>query len=360
MRVFFSVGVVGLLGVAAVGCDPSLPAVADRGTVLFQQPVAGGNSFACATCHAEMEPAADGLRRVGHPLSGAVRRPTFKNGELTELRDAVNSCLVEWMRAEPLEEADPDWAALRGYLEAIDDPESSADAVTFEIVPPPDDLTGGAVDAGRETFNHTCSTCHGVDAVGTVRAPSLVGSGLEAVTIAARTRLSGNPGSEVYEGLTGGAMPFWSLSRLSEPELLDVVAYLVDISDEEDGVSGGMDLGGGDRFCESTHSKVGQSTELSTFAHDVSGTATIVNDCTIRVQNFTYDGGGIDVRVYAGVGGNYDPPVGFAISPNIKGQAFNGQTVTVQLPVGTTLDNLDGIAVWCTDVGVSFGDGIFE
>lgn len=343
------------------GCDAALPAAADRGTVLFEEPFPGGNSFACATCHAASEPADDGLRRAGHPLSGAVRRPSFKNGALTELRDAVNSCLVEWMRADPLTENDGDWVALRGYLEGIDDPAEVAEAIVFEIVEPPAELGGGSPERGRDTFNTTCVTCHGVDAVGTVRAPSLVGAGLDAETIAERTRLSGSAASAVYEGLTGGAMPFWAKDRLSDGELLDVIAFVKDIGDDDDGVDeGGQDDGGGERFCEATHEKVGRSVELSTFAHDVSGTATVINDCTIRIQNFTYDGGGIDVRVYAGVGGDYDPPVGFAISPDIKGQGFNGETLTVQLPEGKTLDDLDGVSIWCTDVGVSFGDGIFE
>jgi hypothetical protein len=114
------------------------------------------------------------------------------------------------------------------------------------------------------------------------------------------------------------------------------------------------------RECASSHVMVGQTGELSTLAHSVSGTATIVDDCTIEITNFNYDGGGIIVEVYAGLDENYHPPVGFAISDNIFGTRFVNQTYTVQLPTDKTLDDLNGISIWCSDVGVSFGDSLFN
>lgn len=114
------------------------------------------------------------------------------------------------------------------------------------------------------------------------------------------------------------------------------------------------------RECTSNHVMVGQTGELSTLAHSVSGTATIVDDCTIEITNFNYDGGGIIVEVYAGTDEDYQPPVGFAISDNIFGTRFENQTFTVQLPTNKTLDDLNGISIWCSDVGVSFGDSLFN
>jgi hypothetical protein len=114
------------------------------------------------------------------------------------------------------------------------------------------------------------------------------------------------------------------------------------------------------RKCASNHVMVGQTGELSTLAHSVSGTATIVDDCTIEITNFNYDGGGIIVEVYAGIDEDYQPPVGFAISENIFGTRFENQTFTVQLPTNKTLDDLNGISIWCSDVGVSFGDSLFN
>jgi hypothetical protein len=133
------------------------------------------------------------------------------------------------------------------------------------------------------------------------------------------------------------------------------------MSDSEDKVSEGMtNVEIQLRECTSNHAMVGQTGELSTLAHSVSGTATIVDDCTIEITNFNYDGGGIIVEVYAGVDENYHPPAGFAISENIFGTRFVNQTYTVQLPTDKTLDDLNGISIWCSDVGVSFGDSLFN
>ncbi|MCA9600673.1 MAG: DM13 domain-containing protein [Polyangiales bacterium] len=360
-------GLIALLAVPwtlTTGCasedEPSR--YASRGEALFHEPFEDGNSFACATCHAVDEPAADGIRRVGHPLRDAANRPSWKNGQVTSLRAAVNSCLTEWMRADAVSEESDDWRDLGGYLEELAGDAPGA-AVTFEVLAPPAELSGGDVDEGRTIFNASCSACHGTDATGTTRAPSLVGSALSPERIAERVRLSGSATSAVYDGLTGGAMPFWAADRLSDEELIDLVAYTVAIGEMGDGGVGGGNGGDGGiqgRQCASTHPAIGKTAALSTFAHAVDGTATIVDDCTIRFDDFSYDGGGIDVRIYAGKAGDYDPPTGFAISPNIKGVAFRGETFAVQLPEGKSLDDLDGVAVWCTDVGVSFGDGLFK
>ena len=126
------------------------------------------------------------------------------------------------------------------------------------------------------------------------------------------------------------------------------------------GGSGGVGGAAGLRECDSTHSKIGQVAELQTFAHQVSGTAVIVDDCTIRVDDFVYDGTGVDVRFYGGLGGNYI--AGFSMSEmdlRRSGGYDGSESVYAQLPDGRTLDELDGISVWCVPVGASFGDGLF-
>lgn len=131
--------------------------------------------------------------------------------------------------------------------------------------------------------------------------------------------------------------------------------------------SGGGGGGGGTgqmgelRECEATHPKVGQVAVLSTFAHQVSGTAVIVDDCTIRVDDFVYDGGGVDVRFYGGLDGDYAG--GFSMSEEDlrRPEGYDGtETVYAQLPEGLSLDDLDGISVWCVPVAASFGDGSFQ
>lgn len=114
-----------------------------------------------------------------------------------------------------------------------------------------------------------------------------------------------------------------------------------------------------ERDCESTHAAVGQTGDFSNFAHGIGGTATIVDDCTIRLDDFTFDGQGVNVQIYGGLGGAYE--AGFSMSPDIRRQGgYEGETLFFQLPEDRTLDDLDGVSVWCVPVGINFGDARFE
>ena len=110
--------------------------------------------------------------------------------------------------------------------------------------------------------------------------------------------------------------------------------------------------------CDSTHSRVGQTAVLSTDFHGTTGTATIVDDCTIVVEMFGYDGTGIDVRFYGGVDRNYRD--GFAISDDLlQSGGYSGATLTLNVPAGRTLDEINSLSLWCVAARVSFGDGMF-
>jgi len=110
--------------------------------------------------------------------------------------------------------------------------------------------------------------------------------------------------------------------------------------------------------CTRYHATVGWVASLVTIAHNVSGQATIVDDCTIRIDNFNYDGGGLpDVFVYAGLNGDYVG--GFAISDNLRGTSYTDEVLTLTLPHSRTLDNFNGISVWCVQAHADFGSGMF-
>jgi len=110
--------------------------------------------------------------------------------------------------------------------------------------------------------------------------------------------------------------------------------------------------------CPGTHSRVGWRAELATYHHGVAGTAEILDDCTIAVTDFTYDGTGIDVRFHGGT--NEDYAGGFALSDNLlKSGGYAGESLVLTLPEGRSLDDLDGISVWCVDVEIDFGSGVF-
>ena len=348
-----------VLAAAVAGCDgdegPVDPNVEfSDGEMIFSNPLPDGNTFTCSTCHTIEEPASDGFRRPGHALGGATRRASFKNGAVDTLLEAVNSCQVEWMNAEPWGPDDAAWLELFDFLDGTSGP----DTVAFEIVEPPADVSGGDPDAGRDLFNASCAVCHARDGVGTQLAPSVVMRGLPGDLIARRIRTSGRSDSAVYDGLTGGVMPFWAADRLSDDEVRDLVAWI-----ESTGAPGPSDDGppnpDNGRGCGVTHPFVGATAELQGNSHGVAGTARIVDDCTIEITNFVFDGGGIDVRVYGGLDGDYD--AGFAIGPDLtRSGGWNSETLTVQLDEGRTLDDLDGISIWCVPVGVDFGSGFFN
>ncbi|MBL4826771.1 MAG: DM13 domain-containing protein, partial [Spongiibacteraceae bacterium] len=111
--------------------------------------------------------------------------------------------------------------------------------------------------------------------------------------------------------------------------------------------------------CGSDHAKVGFSGSLSTLAHNVSGTATIIDNCTIQITAFNYDGGGPQVYFYAADNFMFGSDDAFSISGAINGQTYVDRTLVYSLPNGKTLDDFDTLSVWCSDFNANFGDLIF-
>lgn len=89
------------------------------------------------------------------------------------------------------------------------------------------------------------------------------------------------------------------------------------------------------------------------------GQATIVDERTIQIDGLTYAGGGPDVRFFLGMNGNYIN--GFPISEKISGGApFNNASFTLTLPEGRTLDDFNGISIWCTVFLLDFSSDLFQ
>jgi len=108
--------------------------------------------------------------------------------------------------------------------------------------------------------------------------------------------------------------------------------------------------------CGSSSSKVGYSGSFQTLAHNVSGTATILDDCSFSISNFNYDGGGPAVYFYGAQGNDFSGASAFSMGSLLTGQVFNDATLTVVLPDGKTFDDFDSISVWCEDFNANFGD----
>lgn len=111
--------------------------------------------------------------------------------------------------------------------------------------------------------------------------------------------------------------------------------------------------------CAATHAKVGQVADLRRIMHQVGGTATIVDDCTVEIRDFTYDGRGIDVRIYGATDGRFSR--GFAMTDDlVRRKPYTGDTLIARLPAGKTWDDVDSLSVWCVDFNVDFGSGVFR
>jgi len=109
-----------------------------------------------------------------------------------------------------------------------------------------------------------------------------------------------------------------------------------------------------------TNSLIGMTAEFSNFSHNIGGTLTIIDDRTLEVTNFTYDGGGPSVFFYLGTDGQYSPSNGgVQVGTMLNGAPFNGETVRIDLPPNITLDDFNGVSVWCDLFFINFGDAQF-
>ena len=108
--------------------------------------------------------------------------------------------------------------------------------------------------------------------------------------------------------------------------------------------------------------RAGWQATLSTRGHSVSGTVTIIDADSFRIDNFTYDGGGINVHFI--VSPQDDRTVftnnRIVTEPNLLGSPFNGGSITIDLPAGTTLDGQNAVSLWCIPAGANFGSGTFR
>lgn len=111
--------------------------------------------------------------------------------------------------------------------------------------------------------------------------------------------------------------------------------------------------------CSGEHAAVGRTAEFETFFHGVTGTLTVVDDCTIEISNFNYDGRGPQVYFYAGQNRNFRGSDSFIIGTQLNGQLYIDDTIRLTIEAEHSLDDFDSISVWCVDFQANFGDVFF-
>lgn len=216
----------------ASGCGPVT--AAERGAQLFQDPAfspSPSNVFSCATCHR----VADGAQRFAGPdLRGVVRRSPLWCGQYGYLLDAVNNCLGAFMRAEPLSPTDDRGRALLAYLQGL--PGGSGAASPCTIVRVIDSaylasLPSGDAGRGAAVYRDACQGCHGDtktgdgrlgDRVSIIPNDTIASFGVDA----ARAVIAEKIRHGKFYGI-GGVMPPYTQEALSDPELADILAYVL-------------------------------------------------------------------------------------------------------------------------------------
>ena len=106
-----------------------------------------------------------------------------------------------------------------------------------------------------------------------------------------------------------------------------------------------------DRFAWAANMPTGQ--------HNSSGYVTILDDRTIRIEEFYYDGGAPAVYIYLGATNTH---AGFVDGIPISGlldRPYNGETLLLQLPEGQTLEGYRAVSVWCAFAQANFTSARF-
>lgn len=110
-----------------------------------------------------------------------------------------------------------------------------------------------------------------------------------------------------------------------------------------------------------SHPLVGTSTQFRNIFHGIAGTLTVIDDRTLEVTGFEYDGEGPSVFFYLGTDGLYAARDGGILVGNRLNRStpYLGETLTINLPNGVTLDDFNGVSVWCDLFFANFGDAVF-
>ncbi len=227
----FLIGLIVAVGASAGvrGQDADLVA----GKRLFRSTEISQSGLTCWHCHANFneKKTPDDYVRPGHSMYNVGYRSQFMkwNREpLRALEDAIGSCMSRWMtdRNERGYDGIPAPAhhvrQLAAYLRSEElSPEQKSKPIEpiLDDTLPSDRMLGlGDAAFGGAVFRQSCGICHKTE--GTGPAPSLVRNGYSRYQIAKKIR-----GLDKM-GLNGLMMPSFSKDRISDRQLLNVVAFV--------------------------------------------------------------------------------------------------------------------------------------
>jgi polyisoprenoid-binding protein YceI/mono/diheme cytochrome c family protein len=193
------------------------------GEKLFHDPAIGGpgNKMTCFHCHAKTDEREGGVVlkddhiRAGHTLHNAAQRPKFWNGFAPTVGKAAAICQKAYMLGEGLAKEQEE--QLTAFVDAISPdsaPELDYRTQYRSMEALLRDPTSGDAARGKKVADKYCMTCHLDGRVGPVWAPGLY----EPDWVVRRVRR--------LEGHQNKQMPHWTIERLPDSDLRDIVTYL--------------------------------------------------------------------------------------------------------------------------------------
>ncbi len=114
--------------------------------------------------------------------------------------------------------------------------------------------------------------------------------------------------------------------------------------------------------CGADDPRVGRATSWSaTFPHKITGDLRIVDNCTIVLEHFYYDGIALDARV-VGTKGTENCAQGQILSQQtlVRAGGYTDETIVIPLPEGVTLDDVERVGICCVPIGAMFAEGTFK
>lgn len=225
------------LAAFAAACGGGDISGAERGEELFGSTELSPstlNVFACSTCHSAEQGDDISAGAAGYRLFGAARRARLWGDEFDSLREAVDACLIYFMKTgEPFDPADEDFHALYEYLVSISPEDAPTEPLPFTVVENVVDVDRGPAARGEEVYDQACRGCHGAafTAEGSILRTEV---NLPDVTEDYAVMFPGiDPSLVVIEKVRhgrffniGGEMPLFSQEALSDADLGALLSYL--------------------------------------------------------------------------------------------------------------------------------------
>jgi thiosulfate dehydrogenase len=233
------VGVVGCTGEESAPMRIYGGTAVDHGAALFRDPgvvTTSLNSYSCSTCHEGRAGEAGAAILPGAPLAGVTKRSSFWGGQEVELLRSINHCLYYFMLADKAWKAeDVEARALYAYLESLPADSAAEQPAAFTVAYQVKDVPKGDGARGEALYVNACQNCHG---------PAHTGEGrlVQRAPILPEQTIAEHP-SPQYDDLDrrlvfvekvrhggfvgyGGEMPLFSVEKLSDQDLSDMLAFL--------------------------------------------------------------------------------------------------------------------------------------